>query len=194
VAPSRQPASAEGCEGLDVAEWWELAIPAGSALVGALSGALVQARSTARQLRWQSDEARAQRRETSDRENQTRYFGERRQAYGEFSGAILDIIAAAHDLRVLRKTASSAQDEEKQRRIASERDRAFEQLTIAAQSLRPALVQVQLVGSLDLAQLGERIADDVGPVMQGQGGLEGLQQLLDTFMERARAELYEGLQ
>jgi hypothetical protein len=175
-----------------MAQWWELTIPAAATLAGGLIGAWAQARGSARQQRWQSSEARAQRREQERRDSAVRYFAERRQAYADFGKSIYDVSAAAYDVtRYGHIPPPEAAPAETIARLEVARREAFDALTIAAQAVRAALVPLQLVGSEEQAALGNQIADEASGIMEAGGGgdLVHMQNLLQSFFERGRLEL-----
>jgi len=172
-----------------VTEWWELAIPAGSTLAGGMVGSMMQARNSESQARREARTVERQRRVEMQRENQLQYFKERRQAYSDYCEAVYDVVAAGTDLEDARRRLANKPALEMRDRAVELRDRAFQGLSVAAQQLRTALVQVLLVGSHDLAPLSNRIADEVALVMQGRGNLDAIQDYLEKFLETARAEL-----
>jgi len=176
-----------------MAQWWELTIPAAATLAGGVIGAWAQARGSARQQRWQSKEARAQRRDQARRDDALRYFAERRQAYADFGKAIYDVNAAAYDLTRLDaqlRVPKGAAPAEAIARLEVARGNAFDALAGAAQALRAALVPLQLVGSGAQAVLGNQIADEAGAILDDRDGDQvRMQQLLELFFERGRDEL-----
>jgi hypothetical protein len=163
-----------------VAQWWELAIPAFGALVGGSLGAWIQAHNAQGQQRLQAEMATAERAATVQQENTVRFFEARRQAYTDFARTAYDIMAAADEYR-------------RYYTEPEERKRTFADLYKAAGEMRLALVPAQLVGSAELAPIIQDLLLEMSHIAVGEGAVEHLDQLLKTFLDKARVELYEAL-
>lgn len=71
-----------------MAAWWELAIPVGGTLVGALTGAWAQGRSSMRLLRLQNATAEQANRDRYEHERAMHLLEEKRKQYEEFATLI----------------------------------------------------------------------------------------------------------
>jgi hypothetical protein len=152
-----------------VAQWWELAIPAGATLLGGWTGAWWQSQSAARQRTWQLQDAAA-----------TRLFDERRKAYSDLGTAAFSLYAASAEYWQLAADPGAA---------GEHLDTSFTEFRAATDAFRTAIVAVELVGSDGQAQLARELEASYSGVHAGPVDYARADDIRNRFLDEARREL-----
>ena len=164
-----------------MAQWWELTIPAASTLLGAWSGFWWQGRSAQRQLGWQAH-----------REDQARWFGERRSAYADLGKTSHALMLAAYTYWSSEAEAAKARPEKDLSELEANRDKALAAFNAAGDAARNAMVSVQVVGSEKQTEIAEELdAEWEKLVREPPQSYDRFTSIRDRFLAQARTELSE---
>jgi hypothetical protein len=165
--------------GTTVALWWELAIPAVSALSGSTLGAWWQGRSGERQLRLSTEATERATRQAAEREDTRRFVAERRVAYVQLAGLVNDLLDRLADTADQQRTAA-ALDAGDQDALAS----AELAVTSSRAAVLAKIVETVLMAPDDVGMK----ADQLGTAVRaGQPGTA--QDALDEFLRAAKLDL-----
>lgn len=169
-----------------MAQWWELTIPAASTLLGAWSGFWWQGRSAQRQLSWQAH-----------REDQARWFGERRTAYADLGKTSHALMLAAYvywssEAELREVEAAQVRSEGDLSELEANRNKALAAFNAAGDAARNAMVSVQVVGSDDQAEIAKELdAEWKKLVREPPQPYDYFASIRDRFLAQARTELSE---
>jgi hypothetical protein len=177
-------------------QWWELTIPAASTLLGAWSGYWWQSRSTEKQLERQAREADEARQFAAHREDLARWFGERRTAYADLGRTSHAFMLAAYIYwsaeASFREGAMRTREEEDLSELEADRDKAVADFNTAGDTMRDAMVSVQIVGSERQAEVAQELdAEMEKMVREAPRSYDQFVAVRDRFLSHARAELSE---
>ena len=185
-----------------VAQWYELAIPAAATLLGGVTGAWFQSRTTERQMEIQTKAASAEQANVNRREERARFFTERRQAYAQLGEAGYALATVAHELfadytQMGLGWIAEPVDEEQHKVKLAKYDATWE-------TFRVAVIAVEVVGTDTAAKLAremERTLTDVANMLPSTAPLDEparerlmnavnmLDDLRGKFLEQARRDL-----